>query len=65
MRGIGDMSIQSLIIVPARSGSKGLADKNIRLLGRKPLLAWTAEAITQACLTNCRAIFSTDAEAYA
>jgi N-acylneuraminate cytidylyltransferase/CMP-N,N'-diacetyllegionaminic acid synthase len=55
----------TLIIIPARSGSKGLTDKNIRLLGGKPLLAWTADAIIQAELADCLAVLSTDAEAYA
>ena len=59
------MNFQPLIIVPARSGSKGLLDKNIRLLANKPLLGWTAEAIFQAGLQDCLAILSTDSEAYA
>lgn len=33
-----------LAIVPARGGSKGLPRKNIKLLGGKPLIAWTIEA---------------------
>ena len=57
--------LDTLIIVPARSGSKGLPDKNIRLLAGKPLLAWTAEAILQANLPNSLAILSTDSPAYA
>jgi len=31
-------------IIPARGGSKGLPRKNVRSLGGKPLLLWTAEA---------------------
>lgn len=30
-----------LALIPARSGSKGLANKNIRLFSGKPLIAWT------------------------
>ncbi|MBU1545522.1 MAG: acylneuraminate cytidylyltransferase family protein [Proteobacteria bacterium] len=33
-----------LALITARGGSKGLPRKNIRDLGGKPLLAWTAEA---------------------
>ena len=32
-----------LAIIPARGGSKGIPRKNIRLLGNKPLIAWTIE----------------------
>jgi CMP-N-acetylneuraminic acid synthetase len=33
-----------LAIIPARSGSKRLPGKNIRLLGDQPLIAWTIKA---------------------
>lgn len=33
-----------IAIIPARGGSKGLPGKNIRILGGKPLIAWTIEA---------------------
>jgi len=59
------MFIQTLIIVPARSGSKGLPDKNIKVLGDKPLLVWTARAIQKANPGNCVAVLSTDSERYA
>ena len=32
-----------LALIPARSGSKRVPNKNIRLLGGKPLIAWTIE----------------------
>lgn len=59
------MPIQTLIIIPARSGSKGIPDKNIKLLGGKPLIAWTARTIQKANLNNCMAILSTDSDHYA
>lgn len=59
------MPIQTLIIIPARSGSKGIPDKNIKLLAGKPLIAWTAKAILQANLSHSLAILSTDSELYA
>lgn len=37
-----DMSVIALI--PARAGSKRIPGKNIRLLGGKPLMAWSIEA---------------------
>jgi CMP-N,N'-diacetyllegionaminic acid synthase len=48
-------------IVPARSGSKGVPGKNIRLLCGKPLLQYTAEAAQAARLLS-RVILSTDSE---
>jgi len=32
-----------LAVIPARGGSKGIPRKNIRMLGKKPLLAWTID----------------------
>lgn len=46
-------------IIPARGGSKGVPRKNIRLLGGKPLLAYTAEAAL-ASSKLARVILSTD-----
>ncbi len=48
-------------LVPARGGSKGIPHKNIRLLGGKPLLCYTAQA-AQAARRLTRTILSTDDE---
>ncbi|WP_445322704.1 acylneuraminate cytidylyltransferase family protein [Roseobacter sp. HKCCD7870] len=48
-----------LVVVPARGGSKRLPGKNLRLLGTKSLIGWTAEAIESAGLSSC-AVLSTD-----
>jgi CMP-N-acetylneuraminic acid synthetase len=48
-------------IVTARGGSKGVPRKNVRMLGGKPLLAWTAEAARNAASLT-RVILTTDDE---
>lgn len=47
-------------VIPARGGSKGVPRKNIKLLGDKPLIAYTIEAALQSQLT--KVIVSTDDE---
>lgn len=48
-----------LAIIPARGGSKGIPGKNIRLLGGKPLLAYSIETAERAtCVTDI--VVSTD-----
>lgn len=53
-----------IAIIPARSGSKGLKDKNIRLLNGKPLLAYSVEAAIGAGLFDTVHV-STDSQEYA
>jgi CMP-N,N'-diacetyllegionaminic acid synthase len=53
-----------LVIIPARSGSKGLPGKNIKLFCGKPLLAWPIIAAIESNLA-ARVILSTDSEEYA
>lgn len=48
-----------LAIIPARGGSKGIKNKNIRLFGGKPLLAHTIECAKKSKFVN-RLIVSTD-----
>lgn len=50
-----------LAIIPARGGSKGIPRKNIRLLGDKPLLAYTVEVANEAAIFD-RIILSTDSK---
>lgn len=56
--------MNSIAIIPARSGSKGLPDKNIKLLQNKPLLAYSIEAAEKSGLFDCIHV-STDSEKYA
>lgn len=56
--------MKNIAIIPARSGSKGLKNKNIKLLNGKPLLAYTVEAALQSGLFDCVHV-STDSEQYA
>ena len=53
-----------LAVIPARSGSKSVFDKNIRLINCKPMLAYSIEHALQTYLID-RVIVSTDSEKYA
>ena len=53
-----------LCVIPARSGSKGIPNKNIKYLGDKPLLAWSIEHALHS-KHDMRIIVSTDSEEYA
>lgn len=51
-------------LIPARSGSKGVPHKNIRKLGKYPLIEWSVAAC-KATQTIDRILVSTDSEQYA
>lgn len=53
-----------LCIIPARSGSKGIPHKNIKLFHDKPLLAWSINQAQQSKY-DMRIIVSTDSQQYA
>ena len=53
-----------LAIIPARSGSKGLKDKNIKELNNKPMIAYTIEAAQKSKIFD-DIIVSTDSQKYA
>lgn len=56
--------MKNIAIIPARSGSKGLKDKNIKMLEGKPLLWYTIQAAKEfGCFDEI--MVSTDSEQYA
>jgi CMP-N,N'-diacetyllegionaminic acid synthase len=56
--------MKNIAIIPARSGSKGVKDKNIRELCGKPLMAYTIESAISSGLFDV-VMVSTDSEKYA
>lgn len=56
--------MKSIAIIPARSGSKGLKDKNIKDLCGKPLIAYSIEAALRSKMFDT-VMVSTDSEKYA
>ena len=56
--------MKNIAIIPARSGSKGIVDKNIKLLAGKPLLSYSIEAALQSEIFDT-VMVSTDSEKYA
>jgi len=53
-----------IALIPARSGSKGLLEKNIQPLGDRPLIAWSIEAALSCELIH-RTVVSTDSQKFA
>ncbi|MGJ0353049.1 acylneuraminate cytidylyltransferase family protein [Aliarcobacter cryaerophilus] len=51
-----------IAVIPARAGSKGLPNKNIKYLGGKPLVAWPIDIAKQSIYID-EIIVSTDGEA--
>lgn len=49
-------------IIPARGGSKGIPRKNVKILGNKPLLAYTIESAKQSSLLTKIILSSNDEE---
>ena len=52
---------KTVVVIPARGGSRGIPDKNIRDFAGKPLIAWTIELALVARGVS-RVIVSTDSE---
>lgn len=56
--------MRRIAIIPARSGSKGLRDKNIKELNGKPLIAYSIEAALNSKMFD-KIFVSTDSQKYA
>ena len=56
--------MNNIAIIPARSGSKGLKDKNIKELNGIPLIGYSIQAAKESKLFS-RVMVSTDSETYA
>lgn len=56
--------MRRIAIIPARSGSKGLKDKNIKELNGKPLMAYSIEAAIKSNMFD-KVFVSTDSQKYA
>lgn len=56
--------MKRIAIIPARSGSKGLKDKNIKELNGKPLIAYSIEAAIESKKFD-KVFVSTDSQEYA
>ncbi len=56
--------MRNIAIIPARSGSKGLKDKNIKILNKKPMIQYTIESAIQSNMFD-EIMVSTDSNLYA
>ena len=54
--------MSAVAVIPARGGSTRLKNKNIHLLGGKPLIRWTTEAVIASGVFD-KVIISTDSDA--
>ena len=58
------MNEKILSLIPARSGSKSVKNKNIRLINGRPMLAYSIQHAKESRYIN-RIIVTTDSEEYA
>lgn len=58
------MGDKILAIIPARSGSKGLKNKNIKIINGKPMINYTIEAALESGIFS-NVVVSTDSQKYA
>ena len=46
------MKDRIIAVIPARGGSKGIKDKNIKILNGKPLLYWSMESAKESLIDD-------------
>lgn len=51
-----------IAIIPARAGSKGLVDKNIKILAGKPLIAWSIQQALDVDRIDCVHVSTNDTQ---
>ena len=56
--------MKNIAIIPARSGSKGLKNKNIKLMNGKPLISYSIAAAKESGMFD-EIMVSTDSQKYA
>ena len=62
---MNNQNIKILCIIPARSGSKGIINKNIRDFKGKPMMCWSIEQAKKCkYYSKMRVIVSTDSTEY-
>lgn len=54
--------MKTLILIPARAGSKGLPGKNVKILGDKPLISYTMQFASRICKPGDRVCITTNDE---
>lgn len=54
--------VNTLGLIPARGGSKGIPRKNIKLMASKPLIVWTIEAALRSSLLSAVVVSTDDIE---
>ena len=54
--------MNTLALIPARGGSKGIPRKNVKLIAGKPLIVWTIEAALRSSLSGAVVVSTDDPE---
>lgn len=56
--------MSNIAVIPARGGSKGIPRKNIKIIGGKPLVAWSIEACLKSNVVDSVVVSTDDQEIF-